>query len=214
MKKQSPFATISHVLWAMLLITTFAFSFEMWQSLCVRESENVWINKKFNEYFKQFENQVVIKWRTIGGLVHAFSSIFWECASKNLTWSQLCECMVCAAPKHLLHTARTAEPRHIVAGVRLHGSREETRFQHERFSRARFILAVTAQAWRCMQRTEHSGGFGFQTKVKDRFLNQRRWTCWYSCRKKNASPVSKFSFWFEKLVIFAVYLTLLYGGFP
>ncbi len=28
-----------------------------------------------------------------------------------------------------------------------------------------------------------SGGFGFQTKVKDRFLNQRRWTCWYSCRE-------------------------------
>ncbi len=28
-----------------------------------------------------------------------------------------------------------------------------------------------------------SGGFGFQTKMKDRFLNQRRWTCWYSCRE-------------------------------
>ncbi len=28
-----------------------------------------------------------------------------------------------------------------------------------------------------------SGGFGFQTKVKDHFLNQRRWTCWYSCRE-------------------------------
>ncbi len=33
------------------------------------------------------------------------------------------------------------------------------------------------------QRTECNGGFGFQTKVKDRFLNQRRWTCWYSCRE-------------------------------
>ncbi len=31
--------------------------------------------------------------------------------------------------------------------------------------------------------TEHNGGFGFQTKVKDHFLNQRRWTCWYSCRE-------------------------------
>ncbi len=28
-----------------------------------------------------------------------------------------------------------------------------------------------------------SRGFGFQTKVKDRFLNQRRWTCWHSCRE-------------------------------
>ncbi len=35
----------------------------------------------------------------------------------------------------------------------------------------------------CAQRTERNGGFGFQTKVKDRFLNQRRWTCWYSCRE-------------------------------
>ncbi len=26
-------------------------------------------------------------------------------------------------------------------------------------------------------------GFGFQTKVKDCFLKQRRWTCWYSCRE-------------------------------
>ncbi len=37
---------------------------------------------------------------------------------------------------------------------------------------------------RCVQRTERNGGFGFQTNVKDRFLNQSRWTCWYSCRKK------------------------------
>ncbi len=41
---------------------------------------------------------------------------------------------------------------------------------------------VIAVRW-CAQRTEHNGGFGFQTKMKDRFLNQRRWTCWYSCRK-------------------------------
>ncbi len=136
--------------------------------------------------------------------------------------SHLSECMVCAAPKHLLHTAHAAEPQHIVAGVRFHWSREERRFQRERFRcRAWFILAASARAQRCVQRTERNGEFGFQTKVQDRFLNQRRWTCWYSCRKKHASPVSDrqfsftfffFSFW--KLVIFAVYLTLRYGGFP
>ncbi len=38
----------------------------------------------------------------------AFATIFWECASKNLTWSHLYECMVCAAPRRLLHTARAA----------------------------------------------------------------------------------------------------------
>ncbi len=72
---------------------------------------------------------------------------------------------------------------HIVAGERIHLSREERRFQRERFSRAWFILAASARARRCAQRTEHNGGFGFQTKVKDRILNQRRWTCWYSCRE-------------------------------
>ncbi len=99
---------------------------------------------------------------------------------------------------------------------------EERRFQRERFvGRAWFILAASARAWRCAQRTKCNGGFGFQTKVKDRFLNQRRWTCWYSCRKKHASPVSDsqfsftFCFRFEKLiVIFAVYLASRYGGFP
>ncbi len=113
----------------------------------------------------------------------AFASIFWECASKNLTWSHLCECMVCATPKCLLHTARASEPRHIVAGVRFHWSREERHFLGGRFSRAWFILAVSARVRRCTPRTERNGGFGFQTKVKDRFLNQRRWTCWYSCRE-------------------------------
>ncbi len=39
-------------------------------------------------------------------------------------------------------------------------------------------MGASARARRCA-----SGGFGFQTKVKDRFLNQRRWTCWYSCRE-------------------------------
>ncbi len=115
-----------------------------------------------------------------------FATIFWECASKNLTWSHLCECMVCAA-----------------AGERFHWSREERRFQRERFSRAWFTpvsqsrgsaereqrapivlsLAASAGARRCAQRTECNGGFGFQTKMKDRFLNQWRWTCWYSCRE-------------------------------
>ncbi len=66
----------------------------------------------------------------------AFASIFWECASTHLTWSHLCECMVCTAPKRLLHTAHTTEPRHIWEGVRFHWSREETRFKRERFSRA------------------------------------------------------------------------------
>ncbi len=119
--------------------------------------------------------------------------------------------MVCAAPKR----AR-CQPQHIVAGERFHWSREERCFQRERFSRAWFTpvshrtrkqrqrrsgayaereqrapivlsLAASARARRCAQRTERNGGFGFQTKVKDRFLNQRRWTCWYSCREKHAS---------------------------
>ncbi len=55
----------------------------------------------------------------------------------------------------------------------------------EREQRAPIVLSLSAsaQAWRCVQPTERNGGFGFQTKVKDRFLNQRRWTCWYSCRE-------------------------------
>ncbi len=114
--------------------------------------------------------------------------------------------MVCTAPKRRLHTAHAAEPQHIVAGERFHWSHEERRFQRERFSRAWFTpqsrgsaeearmqsgssapivlsLAASARARRCAQRTERNEGFGFQTKVKDRFLNQRRWTCWYSCRE-------------------------------
>ncbi len=140
-------------------------------------------------------------------------TIFWECASKNLTWSHLCECMVCAAPKPLLHTASAAEPQHIVAGVRFPWSREERRFQRERFvGRAWFILAASARAWRCEPWTELNGGFGFQTKVKDRFLNQRRWTCWYSCRKKHASPVSdsQFSFIFIFVFVLKSLLSLLF----
>ncbi len=34
--------------------------------------------------------------------------------------------------------------------------------------RAWFILATSARARRCAPRTERNGGFGFQTKVKDR----------------------------------------------
>ncbi len=44
-------------------------------------------------------------------------------------------------------------------------------------------MGASARARRCVQWTEHNGGFGFQTKVKDCFLKQRRWTCWYSCRE-------------------------------
>ncbi len=148
--------------------------------------------------------------------------IFWECASKNLTWSHLCKCMVCAAPKRLLHTTRAAEPLHIVEGVRFHWSREERRFQRERFvGRTWFILAASARAWRCAPRTEHNGGFGFQTKMKDRFLNQRRWTCWYSCGKKlqvltvTASLVLLFFlFLFWKAYLCCLPHSLRYGGFP
>ncbi len=142
--------------------------------------------------------------------------------------------MVCAAPKRLLHTARAEEPQHIVAGERFHWSREEWRFQRERFSRAWFTPVShrtrkqsrgSAEAARMQsgssacplcfhsprqheregaQRTEHNWGFGFQTKVKDRFLNQRRWTCWYSCRKKHASPVSDSQFSYTFLFVFVL----------
>ncbi len=124
------------------------------------------------------------------------------------------------------------QPQHIVAGERFHWSHEERRgtfsasasvepglhpFHTARVSRAeaaqkrRVCRAGAARAHcaftrriRCAQRTERNGGFGFQTKVKDRFLNQRRWTCWYSCRENmqvlsaTASLVSLFflfSFW-------------------
>ncbi len=78
--------------------------------------------------------------------------------------------------------------------------------------RAWFILAASAPARRCEQRTERNGGFGFQTKVKDRSLNQRRWTCWYSCRKKHASPVSnsQFSFTFLFVLVLKSLLSLLF----
>ncbi len=78
---------------------------------------------------------------------------FWECASKNLKWSHF-----------VSHTARV--------------SRAEA-VQKQCVCR----MGASARARRCVQRTEHNGGFGFQTKVKDCFLKQRRWTCWYSCRE-------------------------------
>ncbi len=97
--------------------------------------------------------------------------------------------MVCAAPKRLLHTARAAEPRHIVAGVRSHRSREERRFYRKRFvGRAWFLLAASARARRCVQRTERNRGLDFQTKVKDRFLNQRSEHVGILEEKKHASP--------------------------
>ncbi len=151
--------------------------------------------------------------------------------------------MVCAAPKRLLHTARAEEPWHIVAGEKFHWSREERRFQRERFSRAWFTpvshrtrnraeaereqrapivlsLAASARARRCMQRTERNGGFGFQTKVKDRFLNQRRWTCWYSCRENmqvlsaTASLVLLFVFVLKSLLSLLFTSRYTNGGFP
>ncbi len=78
---------------------------------------------------------------------------FWECASKNLKWSHF-----------VSHTARL--------------SRAEA-VQKQRLCR----MGVSARARRCAQQMEGNGGFGFQTKVKDCFLKQRRWTCWYSCRE-------------------------------
>ncbi len=118
--------------------------------------------------------------------------------SKNLTWSHLCQCMVCAAPKQ----AR-CQPQHIVAGERFHwsgASFSRAWFHTARVSRAEaaqklhicragaappivLSLGASSGARRCAQQTERNGGFGFQTKVKDLFLNQRRWTCWYSCRE-------------------------------
>ncbi len=102
-------------------------------------------------------------------------TIFWECASKNLTWSHLCKCMVCAAraPPAAAHCRR----------------RKISLIRCKRFSRAWFHIARVKAEQRQSRgsteaaRTERNGGFGFQTKVKDRFLNQRRWTCWYSCRE-------------------------------
>ncbi len=94
------------------------------------------------------------------------------------------------------------QPQHIVARERFHWSGAFSTcasvepglrpFHTARVSRAEAVRMQSGSSARplcfhstrrCAQRTEHNGGFGFQTKVKDRFLNQRRWTCWYSCRE-------------------------------
>ncbi len=121
---------------------------------------------------------------------HFFESVrvkMWRGRTCASAWSALLQ-SVC-------HIQRALESQNIVAGVRFHWSHEERRFQRERFRRAWYILGATARAQRCAQQTERNGGCGFQTKVKYHFLNQRRWTCWCSCRK---SPVSdrQFSFTF------------------
>ncbi len=107
--------------------------------------------------------------------------------------------LTCASAWSALLKSAHCQPQHIVAGERFHWSgasasvepgftphaQAEQRQRRsgayaEREQRAPIVLslATSARAWRCA-----SGGFGFQTKVKDRFLNQRRWTCWYSCRE-------------------------------
>ncbi len=97
----------------------------------------------------------------------------------------------------LLQSARAAS-QHIVAGERFHWSSASASVEpfftpHAKQSRgsaeARVCRARAARPlcfhWPRQHEREgaRSGGFGFQTKMKDRFLNQRRWTCWYSCRE-------------------------------
>ncbi len=81
----------------------------------------------------------------------------------------------------------------------------------EREQRAPIVLSLSmsAPALRCASR-----GFGFQTKVKDRFLNQRRWTYWYSCRENmqvlsaTASLVWLFVFVLKSLLSFTSCYTM------
>ncbi len=133
--------------------------------------------------------------------------------------------MVCAAPKR----AR-CQLQHIVAGERFHWSRasasvelvsHRTRKQSRGSAEATRMQSGSSMRPLCFHsphQHQHecegarSGRSTIQTKVKDRFLNQRRWTCWYSFRENmqvlsaTASLVLLFVlFW--KLVIFAVYLT-------
>ncbi len=54
--------------------------------------------------------------------------------------------------------------------------------------RAWFILAASAR--RCAQRMECNGGFGFQTKMKDRFLTREGQHVGILVGKKHASPVA------------------------
>ncbi len=62
----------------------------------------------------------------------------------------------------------------------------------KRVRKALSVVVSSVQVWRCAwQKWEGIAdvGFGFQvkckSKVKDHFLNQRRWTCWFSWQKKN-----------------------------
>ncbi len=107
--------------------------------------------------------------------------------------------MVCAAPKR----SAASQPQHIVAGERFHWSGAsasvEPGFTPARVSRAEAAqkrrICRAGAAWplcfhsalqqeaKMSAAEESNGGFGFQTKVKDHFLNQRTWTCWYSCRE-------------------------------
>ncbi len=106
-----------------------------------------------------------------------------------MTWSHLCQCMVCAAPKRLLCsmlTACAAEPSHSAAGVRFLITWRERLFQCQIFgSRAWFIFAASARAakitriLRKLWRTGQRIWFSSESKIKDCFLNQRRWTCWF-----------------------------------
>ncbi len=130
-----------------------------------------------------------------GSRLRPNATIFWECASKNLMWLHLCKCMVCCSKAHALPAAAHCSRRKIslirckrfsrawfhTARVKAE-QRQRSCAYAEREQRAPIVLSLARQQ-------EHegarSGGFGFQTKVKDRFLKQRRWTCWYSCRKKH-----------------------------
>ncbi len=125
---------------------------------------NYWIKFKMiwtNHLNEPFKDSLVSKWISrfewIGCVIDSMTypraldcdqnaTIFWECASKNLKWSHLCECMVCAAPKQ-----------HIVAGERFHWSREERRFQRERFSRAWFHTARVSRAEAAQKRRVWAG---------------------------------------------------------
>ncbi len=86
------------------------------------------------------------------------------------------------------------------------GSAEVARMQSG--SNARPLCFYTP---RQHQRTERNGGFGFQTKVKDRFLIQRRWTCWYSCREMQVLSATASLFYFSFCFLFwkACYLCCL-----
>ncbi len=103
-------------------------------SLSQRNSVSTTWRRRQQQHYSENKNHAPFLCVTIW----AFATIFWECASKYLTWSHLCECMVCAAPKRLLLHKAHCQPQHIVTGEIFHWSREERRFQRERFSRAWF----------------------------------------------------------------------------